>query len=313
MRSTRRSSRHAACLLAGLAITTAATALACATTRQFHVRSNALEFLYPRGLAAIPPGDVTLRLPVRVGVTFAPAAPSYQDRFTATQKQALLGRVAAAFRDRPGIASVEVIPPSHLTVPAPPRPGSADTTAVGNGFQDLDRVKAAFGVDLIALISYDQVQFSETGRSAWAYWTIVGLYAVKAEKNETRTLMDAVVYDIASRTLLFSASGQSAVGDAATPIDTDRVMRRKSEEGFEKATDDLIANLGTALTAFQAQAATGTVRGPGTPAIAMLDASGEPAHGGTHGGGGFGLGELIVAALLGALALGAQTGRSRRP
>jgi len=304
------SSRPLARLRAVLAVTATTAFLACGVTHQTHIRSNALEFLYPRGGEAIPPGDVTLRLPLRVGVTFAPAAPTYQDRFSATQKQTLLGRVAAAFRDRPGIASVEVIPPNHLTAPAPPRAGD-DMSAAGTGFQELDRVKAAFGVDLIALISYDQAQFSETGRSAWAYWSIVGLYTVKGEKNETQTLMDAVVYDIASRTLLFNASGQSTVGDAATPIDSGRVLRQRSEEGFEKATDDLIANLGTALSAFQAQAATGTVRGPGTPALAMLDASGKPVGGsGTDGGGAFGAAELVAAALLGALAFKARGGRS---
>ncbi len=39
----------------------------------------------------------------------------------------------------------------------------------------------------------------------------MGAYVVKGEKNETRTLMDAVVYDIRSRALLFRASGESGI------------------------------------------------------------------------------------------------------
>lgn len=266
---------------------------ACATVPA-RVRSNALEFLYPKGAEAAPPGDVTLTIPVRVGVAFAPPAASWSDRFTTNQKQALTQRVVGAFAGKAGIAGVEAIPPGFLTP--------------SGGFDDLDRLRSAFGIDLIALISYDQMQFSETGVSSWAYWTIVGLYTVKGEKNETRTFMDAVVYDIRSRALLFNASGQSSIGGKATPVDSARVLRETSEQGFEAATDDLIANLDTALQAFQAQAATGSVRGPGTPAIAMVDESGQIVGGsGSGGGAAFGMVDLIAAALL--LAAGAAVRR----
>jgi rhombotail lipoprotein len=295
-------------------------ATACGTTRQFQARSSALEYLYPRGVDARPPADVTLRLPVRVGVAFAPVRPAYyQDRFTASQKQALLERVAAAFRGGQGIGSVEVIPPGYLTLPPAPLPGGGAPAGGGledDGFVELDRVKAAFGIDLVALISYDQMQFSETGRSSWAYWTIVGAYVIKGEKNETRTLMDAVVYDVPSRALLFHASGNSTVAAAATPIDIDRVLRQHSEEGFETATTDLIANLGTALGQFQQQAATGTVRGPGTPAVAVLGPDGQPVpdggSGDTDGSGAVGGVELAGAALLLCLALRERRVAARR-
>lgn len=301
-----------------LAVTAALIATACGTTRQFQARSSALEYLYPRGVDARPPADVTLRLPVRVGVAFAPARPAYQDRFTASQKQALLERVAAAFRGGQGIGSVEVIPPGYLTLPPAPPPGggaaAGDAAGPGDdGFVELDRVKAAFGIDLVALISYDQMQFSETGRSSWAYWTIVGAYVIKGEKNETRTLMDAVVYDVPSRALLFHAPGNSTVAAAATPVDVDRVLRQHSEEGFETATTDLIANLGTALGQFQQQAATGTVRGPGTPAVAVLGPDGLPTQGdGTDGSGAVGAVELAGAVLLMLLALRERRVAARR-
>ena len=278
--------------LGGIGIGLLAAALvgmACVSV-QHRVRSNALEFLYPKGTEAVPAGDVTLKLPVRVGVAFAPAAATWEDRFTSNQKQALLKQVVDAFTGRPGIAGVEAISPGYLTA--------------GGGFADLDRLRAAFGIDLVALISYDQMQFSETGRASWAYWTIVGLYVVKGEKNQTQTFMDAAVYDIPSRALLFNASGQSAIGGASTPIDQARVLRDRSGEGFEQATADLIANLGTALETFEKQAATGTVRGPGTPAVAMLDATGKPVAGpGSEGGGAFGPAEIAGALLLAAIGI----------
>ncbi len=265
----------------------------CAVRHQ--IRSNALEYLYPKGSPAAPPGDVRLQLPVRVGLAFAPPGPQWGEPFTETQKLALLRRVADAFKDREGIAGVEPIPTNFL--------------GQGGGFVELDRLKAGFGIDLMALVSYDQFQFSETSRSSWTYWTLVGAYLVKGEKNETRTVMNSVVYDIPSRTMLFEASGSSSVSGRSTPIDLNKALRVRSEEGFEKATDDLIAHLDAALAAFQQQAKTGTVRGAGTPAIAMVDASGQPVSQAGGGAGSLGGADLAVGLTLALLAL---SGRGRR-
>jgi len=273
--------------MAGVALLAvlAASLAGCAMHRR-QVKSNALEFLYPKGATAAPPVDVALRLPVRVGVAFAPPVAGWADAFSEVQKQELLGRLVAAFQARQGIESVQMIPSSYL--------------APGGGFENVDRVKAAFGIDVLALLSYDQFQFSESGHSSWAYWTIVGAYLVRGEKHETRTVVDAAVFDIASRGLLFNASGRSQLQGKATPIGVGKALRTRSEEGIAQAVDDLIANLGPALDAFQAQAATGTVRGAGTPAIALVDAQGNPVTPAPAGlgGGSCGLLELAVCALL---------------
>jgi len=278
---------------------------ACATGYPRQTRSSALEYLYPRGASPAPPADVTLRTPLRIGIAFAPAPRFANERISATDKQELLEKVAAAFRGRPGIGGVEVIPANHLTArePVPPAAATVAATIGSTGFDELDRLKAAFGIDLMALVSYDQAQFSETGKSSWAYWTIVGLYVVKGEKNGTETMLDAVVYDIASRTLLFNAAGQSRIAGSATPIDVERALRLASDAGFKQATDDLIVKLGVALETFQKQAATGTVRGPGTPAIALLGADGKPVGGGEDTSGAFGAAEGIAILVLALLAL----------
>jgi rhombotail lipoprotein len=251
------------------------------------LRSNALDFLYPKGTEAAPPKDVELRLPVRVGVAFAPSQDEARDTFTETQKQALLANITESFRDREGIASVEAIPSSFLTP--------------GGGFDNVDRLVSAFGIDLIAIVSYDQFQFSESGRSSWAYWTVVGAYLVKGEKNQTRTILNTVVYDIPSRAMLFNASGQSSIEGKSLPVQIEKALRERSEQGFEDANDDLIANLNTALDAFQSQARTGTVRGPGTPAVAMYDSSGQPVRSG--GGGSLAVVEVLGAVLLVSMAI----------
>ena len=45
---------------------------ACAVHKT-ELKSNALDFLYPKGSEAVPPTDVQLKLPVRVGIAFAPS------------------------------------------------------------------------------------------------------------------------------------------------------------------------------------------------------------------------------------------------
>ncbi len=272
---------------------------ACTATRSVHLRSNALEYLYPEGKPhATPARSVQLKVPVRVGLAFAPSARTYADPFTEVQKQHLLTRIAEAFRGKDFIASLEVLPSTYVTQ--------------GGSFQELDRLASAFGLDLMALISYDQRQFTETTNASLTYLTVVGAFAIQGEKNETHTLMDTVVYDIPSRALLFRSAGESSLKARSTPVTVDRAMRRESEESFERATDDLIGNLETALQAFREQVKSGTIRGEGTPAVEIVRATG----GGGGGAGTLGGPDLIIAAAL-ACAFwcgrrrGASWGRSR--
>jgi len=223
-----------------------------------------------------------MRVPVRVGIAFAPAGMASSsstnatgigtafatgtqrrnDPFTEMQKQALLARIVENFKDRKGIAPIQIIPSSQLTP--------------GGGFAELDRIRQGFGIDLVMLISYDQFQFSASAKSSWTYLTIVGAYLVQGEKSETRTVVDAVIFDIATRTMLFHASGLDSNTSSATPVDFNTKLRKSSESGFSRAVDDLMGSLDKALEAFQEQMASGTVHGPGTPALAVVDQKGEP-------------------------------------
>lgn len=247
------------------------------------LQSNVLDFIYPEGSKENLAQAVTLELPVRVGVAFAPLTRvGHSIGFlNEVQRQELLTRIAEAFEGHDGIEGIDVIPSTYL------KPGG--------GFDNLDRLQAAFGTDLLALIGVDQMQFTETGGASWTYLTIVGAYVVKGERNEIHTVLETAVFDISSRALLFRASGANTVKKRSTPVGTGRTRRLLSEEGFSQATDDLIEQLGGALEAFEEQAATGTVRGVGTPAIRMVDASGAEV---IPGGGALGTAELVLIVLL---------------
>ena len=145
-----------------------------------------VDFLYPK--ASVPPAlapTVTeLRLPVRVGIAFVPGtsrgiAPSEME------KQQMLERVKGAFASHTYIGRIDVIPSAYLRA--------------GGGFDNLDQVARMFDVDVVALLSYDQVRFHDNNGMAVLYWSIAGAYLIAGDKYDVQTLLevghgDAVVF-----------------------------------------------------------------------------------------------------------------------
>ena len=240
--------------------------LGCGTV-EIHKSSSAVDYLFPEGAPASAPRDVTLRLPVRVGIAFAPGGKSshYDDlaqlsaevsALSEVERQRILEQVAAAVTRLDDVHTAQTIPSQYLHV--------------GGSFDEIDQIAQTFGIDLLVLLSYDQLQFSHTNNWSLAYMTIFGAWFVEGEDNQTQTFIEAMVYDIPSRTLLFRATGSSQLGGSATPLDTLPELQRDAAKGLAKSTEELLLNLGRALTAFEQQISSGTVRGPGTPAIEVL-------------------------------------------
>ncbi len=206
--------------------------------------SSVVSFLYPGEETPLPPTDIpVLRLPLRVGVAFVPSGKG--DRWagagvTETQKAALVERIAQQFRGKEFIQSIEIIPSTYL------RPGG--------GFANLDQVAGLLGVDVIALVAYDQVQFSNENKLSLAYWTIVGAYIFHGNKNDTHTMMEAAVYDIRSRHLLFRAPCVSQQTENTTLAGINDRLLAASAKGFDAATEDLIRNLQAQLELFRERA-----------------------------------------------------------
>jgi len=278
--------RHRIALLCGSLLVLVQAAGCIGTAPPSHHVNSALDFLYPQGITdARPASEVVLKLPLRVGLAFAPNRNPQADPITEAQKQQLLGQVAAAFKEHQAVSHLEVVPTTYL------QPGGS--------FANLEQIRSSLGLDLMVLVSYDQSQFTESTRASWTYLTVIGPLLIEGEKNDTRTVMDAVVYDIPSRALLFRAAGESTVNGRSSPLNVDRKRRVFAAEGFDQATRSLIGNLRTALARFDEQARNGTVQGPGTPAIAMYDAKGERITAKSGGGGALGIPELILVALIG--------------
>ena len=224
----------------------------CAT-QQRNIHSSSVEYLYSGGFEGTPATVVKLQTPVRVGIGFAPSA-AFGEAFSEEKKQELLKRIADAFRAEPKIGSIEIIPSTYLN----PR----------GGFAELDRLRVALRVNEIVLISYDQVQFSDTGAMGLTYWAYgVPAYVVKGEKNETRTFLDAVVLDIPTRTMLFHASGQSSIKGSSTLVGVGTALRERSAAGFDEAVKVLIPNIDAQLKAFEASVKNGEISVEATPKL----------------------------------------------
>lgn len=202
--------------------------------------SSVVAYLYPKEAEPlVAPAVPVLRLPLRVGIAFVPAG---ADRgrggdFAESEKMVLLKRVADQFRGHQFIGAIELIPTTYL------RPGG--------GFDNLDQVRSLLRLDVVALVAYDQLQFTDQNKLSLAYWTIVGAYLFHGNKNDTHTLLEAVVYDIPSRQLLFRAPGANQIAASSTVVEVDDRLRRDSGESFQRAADELIANLKAELASFQ--------------------------------------------------------------
>lgn len=240
------------CLLRCLLLVLAATLISgCAGLgSRSRYTTNVVDYLYPNSKDPVAASGIpVLSLPMRVGIAFVPGGQERQSRermflseppgfsLTESRKTELMNQVAEHFRQVDFIKSIEVIP-------------SADLAPQG-GFSNLEQVRTMYGVDAIVLLSYDQTQFTDEGMLSVTYWTIVGAYVVPGEKNDTHTMVDAVVVHIPSRKMLFRAPGLSQTKGHSTFVNLSEELRADSEKGFNEATTNMVKNLDGQLALFQ--------------------------------------------------------------
>ena len=221
------------------------------SSQQSRSKSSVVDFLYPAELnAVIQPSIPTLNIPLKVGIAFVPDQTSVtrggnqwtgisasESGLTSARKTELLEKVGSSFKELSFVSDIEVIPAEYL------QPGGS--------FNNLEQIQTMYGIDIIALVSYDQVQFTDEGVLSLTYWTIVGAYVVSGEMNDTSTMLDTVVYDIKSKKMLFRAPGTSVVKGSATPVNLSKQLREDSLKGFNIASEEMTKNLHMQLTRFK--------------------------------------------------------------
>lgn len=246
------------------------------------VSSSVVDYLYPSNakFEPIQEGTPEVKLPARVGLMFVPSQ-RQPAGVTAADKQSLLNKVRDTFRNQPFIERIEIIPETYLR----PR----------GGFDNLEQVARLHGVDIVALVSYDQILRTEESPASLLYWTIVGAYTIPANRNQVSTFVETSVFDVKTRTLLLRAPGQDQRHGNSTAVRVDDVQERLAGESFKSAIDDMTANLDKSIVDFSQR-----VREEGQ--VKLVDRrSGGDWHRRSGGTGSVGLWELGILLLAGAL------------
>ncbi len=202
------------------------------------ISSSLMDFLYPdknsrtEHTAELP----QLQLPVNVALAFVPPAKWQSSALANAEQIALLEKVKQAFTRYDFINRIEIIPSMYLNG--------------GQGFTTLEQVGRLHDIDVIALVSYDQLLQTSDNKASLLYWTIAGMYLVPGSDNSVQTFVDTAVFDIKSRKMLFRAPGISRLEDSSTAIRIDDTRITQSRKGFELAVGDMTVQLDEELGRF---------------------------------------------------------------
>lgn len=226
------------CMLILLSTVICAIMTSCGFMTTHHRSSSVVQYLYPDKKDYVEiPGVPRLEIPLRVGIAFVPENTGKSQTLTERDKMELMKEVSQHFKKYDFVKSIELIPSAYLR-----KEGS---------FTNLDQIRTMYRIDVITLLSYDQTQFTDEGLASITYWTLIGAYIIPGEKNDTHTMVDASVYDIQSRKMLFRAPGTSHIKSKATPVNLSEQLRVDSMVSFKEASADLITNLELQLELFR--------------------------------------------------------------
>lgn len=239
------------------------------------VSSSLVDYLYPEG--EVPPKyEETvphLRLPLSVGLAFVPSQQNSAFELSEARKMQLLEQVRQKFSVLDYVREITIIPDTYMRS--------------AKGFTGAQQIARLYGLDVMALVSYDQVASSTETKSSLLYWTIVGAYLIKGNENQVTTFVDTAVFDMQSRKMLLRAPGVSETKLSSTLVEVDKVNRKARDLDFALAMQDMSDNLAFELDRFKQRV--------------KQDKSVEVSHRAGYGGGGALQWPLVI--LLAGLAL----------
>lgn len=214
-------------------------------TQRHHRSSSLVQFLYPGGAPPAQTAPPVMKLPLTVGVAFLPPVGG-TGALDDAEKNRVLEQVRARFKSRAFVREIMPIPDYYL--------GDA------RGFEGLAALQRLYGLDLVALISYDQVARQEANELSLAYLTIVGAYLFPGTSQDVNTLVDLAVVDPVSRSLVLRAAGMDSRAGASTEAGSQQRLRNRSVAGFRDAAAQMIERFDTELRRFEQDVREGTSR-----------------------------------------------------
>jgi len=190
----------------------------------------------------------------------------------------LLERIRQRFASRKFVTEIVTIPDYYLRS--------------SSGFDGLQGVQRLHTVDVMALVSYDQVEHRDENEWSLGYLTIVGAYVLKGSHHDVATLVDLAVVDPVTHSLILRAGGTDSRARNSTLVDQQREARESSAASFAGATTQMIDNFDLALTKFEADVRAGKAN----VRVAKRESGGRAGGGGSFAPLSLGVLMLLVAA-----------------
>jgi rhombotail lipoprotein len=209
-----------------------------------------------------PPRDTAgaeLELPLVVGLAFLPTARGAGP--TALEREHVLQSIRERFRALPYVRDIVIIPDYYVG------------RGSGHGFTELQQVASLQQLDVVALVSYDQLAQTTDNRRSLAYLTIAGAFLVRGNEQATHTLLDLAIVEPRARALLLRAGGTSSLHESSTAIELAKRRHRQQSDGFAAAAQALNDNFARELAEFERHVREG--RAPLTVSDATRGGSGS--------------------------------------
>jgi len=221
-----------------LAFLTTACTGTLAEGRGASVSSSLVEYLYPAGEKPSSPSRKipSLPLPLRIGIAFVPSPHGPSQDLSEAERFKLLYELKAIFAKQEFVEEISVIPEPYLKT--------------GTGFAPLAETADAYGLNTMALVSFDQVSIPASN-SSLRYRTIVGDQTLTGASNEIQNFVDIAVFEVATQRLLFRVPGASSVERRSAPADADADSRESRRRGFALAAADMATNLDKELSEYK--------------------------------------------------------------
>ena len=214
---------------------------------QRHGRSSSLvEFLYPGGAPPVQPTVPVLDLPLTVGVAFLPPVGGPASVIDEADKQAILQQVQQRFSQRGFVREIVAIPDYYLSSQ--------------RGFEGLAGIQRLYDLDLVALVSYDQVSRQHGNELSLTYLTIVGAYLFPGTSQDVHTVVDLAVVDPATRSLVIRAAGMDSRGGVSNEVRAGARLQQRGSDSLQAAGHAMVANFDAELLRFEDQVRAGTAR-----------------------------------------------------